>query len=106
MLKPSQKISNSSPSRSGAASGRQAGASAADQTAGASRPDPEQVKCMLSGAEGKALLQILQADGGAGIRAASAALQSGDMEAAKAALTPLLAGTDAEELTKRIEAKL
>ena len=70
------------------------------------QPDPAQIKRLLSGAEGQALLRILQADGGAGIRAASAALQGGDMEAARAALTPLLTGTDAEELTKRIEAQL
>ena len=81
MLGRSQKISNSSPS-------------------------PEQVRKLLTGPEGQALIQLLQADGGAGIRAASAAIQSGDMEGAKAALSPLLAGTDAENLTKKLEEQL
>lgn len=107
MLGPSQKISNSSQSRSaGAAKGQRPEANAAEQAAGASRPDPEQVKRLLSGAEGQALMKLLQADGGAGLRAASAAIQSGDMAGAQAALSPLLAGTDAEELAKRMEEQL
>ena len=87
MLGRSQKISNSSPGRSSPA-------------------DPDQIKKLLASPEGQALIQLLQADGGAGIRAASAAIQSGDMEGAKAALSPLLAGTGAETLTQKLEEQL
>ena len=107
MLGLSQKISNSSQSRSAeTATGSRNEARAADRGAGASGPDPEQVKRLLSSPEGQALIRLLQADGGAGIRAASAALQSGDMAGAQAALSPLLEGTDAEKLTKKMEEKL
>ena len=68
--------------------------------------DAEQLQRLLAGPEGQALLRLLQADGGAGLRAASKALRGGDMEGAKAALEPLLAGTEAEELTRRMEAEL
>ena len=106
MLEASQKISNSF-RRSAQGGGRGIPRhSERSEESVPPQPDPAQIKRLLSGAEGQALLRILQADGGAGIRAASAALQGGDMEAARAALTPLLTGTDAEELTKRIEAQL
>ena len=98
MLRLSQNISRSSAFRHSARG--------AESAAPTPRPDPEELRRILSGPEGQALLRLLQADGGAGIRAASAALQGGDMDAARAALTPLLEGTDAEELTKRIEAQL
>ena len=88
MLGASQKISNSSPGPSDP------------------RPDPEQLRKLLSGPEGRALLQILQADGGAGLRAAAEAMKRGDTEGVKTALSPLLAGTEAEALTRRMEEKL
>lgn len=78
----------------------------ASQNISNSSPDPEQIRRWLSGAEGQALLRILQADGGAGLRAASEALRGGDTEGAKAALTPLLAGTEAEALTRKLEEAL
>ena len=87
MLGRSQKISNSSPASSPPA-------------------DPEQIKKLLTSPEGQALIKLLQADGGAGLRAASAAIQGGDMEGAKAALSPLLAGTEAETLTQKLEEQL
>ncbi len=119
MLERSQKISNSFRCSAQGGGGAHSGHSARSEgsvsrprhserseESVSPQPDPEQLRQALAGPEGQALLRLLQADGGAGLRAASAALQGGDMEAAKAALTPLLAGTDAEELTRRIEAKL
>ena len=87
MLGRSQKISNSSSESSSTA-------------------DPEQIKKLLTSPEGQALIKLLQADGGARLRAASAAIQGGDMDGAKAALSPLLAGTEAETLTRKLEEQL
>ena len=106
MLERSQKISKSFRCSAQGGGGAHSGHSERSEESVSPQPDPEQLRQALAGPEGQALLRLLQADGGAGLRAASAALQGGDMEAAKAALTPLLAGTDAEELTRRIEAKL
>ncbi len=103
MLRLSQKISKSSQFRHSARSEESV---APAQGASSPQPSAEEVRRVLTSPEGQALLRLLQADGGAGIRAASAALQGGNVDAAKAALTPLLKGTDAEELTKRIEAQL
>ena len=69
-------------------------------------PNPEQLRSVLSSPEGQALIRLLQADGGAGLRQAAAALRSGDEAGVKAALTPLLAGTEAEALTRSLEGKL
>lgn len=71
-----------------------------------SAPDPEQLEKLLTSQEGQALLRLLQADGGAGLQKAASALRRGDAEAAKAALSPLLAGTQGEALTKALEDKL
>lgn len=103
MLGLSQKISKPFQFRHAA---RREESAASAQRASSPQPDPEELRRVLTSPEGQALLRLLQADGGAGVRAASAALQGGDVDAAKAALTPLLEGTDAEELTKRIEAQL
>ena len=81
MLGPSQKFSNSAPS-------------------------PEALSRALASAEGQALLRLLRADGGAGLRAAAEALRQGKPEAVREALGPLLAGTEAESLTRELEAKL
>ena len=69
-------------------------------------PNPEQLRSVLSSPEGQALIRLLQADGGAGLRQAAAALRSGDEAGVKAALTPLLAGTEAEALAQSLEGKL
>lgn len=98
MLGASQKISKSSPDRR-PERGENAGSSVM-------QPDSAQIKQLLTGPEGRALLQILQADGGAGLQAAAEAMQAGNLEGAKAALSPLLAGTEAEALTQRLERKL
>lgn len=79
---------------------------AAGKAAGDSRPDPEQIRRLLSSPEGQALLRLLQADGGAGLRAASEAMRRGDPEGVKAALDPLLTGTEAGTLTRSLEGKL
>ena len=71
-----------------------------------SAPDAAQIRTILASPEGQALIRLLQADGGAGLRQAAAALRSGDEAGVKAALTPLLAGTEAETLTKSLEGKL
>ena len=69
-------------------------------------PDAERMKALLNSSEGQALLRILQADGGAGLRAASEALRKGDQAGMQVALAPLLKGTEAEQLTKLLEKKL
>lgn len=71
-----------------------------------STPDPEQIRSLLTSQEGQALIRLLQADGGTGLRQAANALRRGDAEAAKAALSPLLAGTQGEALTKALEEQL
>ena len=106
MLGVSQKFSKSASAQpSGAGEGRP-GAADPDRTAGGPRPDPEQLKRLLAGPEGQSLLRLLQADGGEALRAAAEALRRGSTEGVKAALTPLLAGTEAEALTRSLEAKL
>ena len=91
MLGASQKISNSQSAASEAAGGR---------------PDPEQIRRILSSPEGKRLLQLLRSDGGAGLRAAAAAMQQGNVEGVKTALSPLLSGTEAETLSRKLEEQL
>ncbi|MBR6118894.1 MAG: hypothetical protein IKQ04_01075 [Oscillospiraceae bacterium] len=71
-----------------------------------SSPDPARLKALLAGPEGRALLRLLQADGGAGLRAAAEALRQGRPEGVREALGPLLAGPEAERLTQELEAKL
>ena len=71
-----------------------------------SAADSEQIRKLLTSPEGQELIKLLQADGGAGVRAAAASIQSGNMEAARSALLPLLDGTKAEELTRKMEEKL
>lgn len=71
-----------------------------------SAPDPAQLRRLLSGPEGQALLRLLQADGGAGLRAAAEAMREGNPDGVREALGPLLAGTEAEALTRKLEAEL
>ena len=99
MLDASQKISNSSKAVQKDAGNGQAAARAG-------MPDPEQIKRLLNSAEGQSLLRLLQADGGAGLRAAAEAMKRGNVDGVKAALSPLLAGTQAEALSRRLEEKL
>ena len=71
-----------------------------------STPDPGQLRQILTSPEGQTLIRLLQADGGVGLRKAVSALQAGNAEGAKAALEPLLAGTEAEALAQSLEGKL
>ena len=68
--------------------------------------DPGQIKKILTSPEGAALVRLLQRDGGAGLKAAADSLRRGDTEAAKAALSPLLQGTDGEDLASRLGEQL
>ena len=76
MMGPSQKISNSA-------------------------MDPEQLKQLLTSAEGKRLLQLLQSDGGAALANAAKAMERGDAASAQALLSPLL-GSEGENLAGRL----
>lgn len=78
----------------------------ASQKKSNSAPDPEAVRRLLSSPEGQALLRVLQADGGAGLQAAVQAMKKGNVEQVKAALSPLLEGTEAEKLTNQLEERL
>ena len=69
-------------------------------------PDAAQLRKLLTSPEGVALVRLLQQDGGAGLRAAAESLRRGDAEGAKAALSPLLQGTDGEQLASRIGEQL
>ena len=71
-----------------------------------SSPDPARLKALLTGPEGQALIRLLQSDGGAGLQAAAEALRRGNVEGVKAAISPLLEGTEAERLTQSLEGKL
>lgn len=68
--------------------------------------NPEQLRSILSSPEGQALVRLLRADGGEGIKKAVSAIQAGNTEGARAALAPLLAGTEAEALAQSLEGKL
>ena len=108
MVDQSQKISNSSPQSRHAKPCSEQGRRGSEESVLPSRlaPDPEQLRCLLTSPEGQALVRLLRADGGAGLRQAAAALRSGDEAGVKAALTPLLAGTEAEALAQSLEGKL
>ena len=108
MLDRSQKISkssaNSRPSAPAPAQSR--GGSAGTALPPRQTPSPEQLRTLLTSPEGQALLRLLQADGGAGLRTAAEAMRAGNLEGVKSALSPLLAGTEAETLTRSLEEKL
>ena len=106
MLGPSQKISNSFPEAHSSPPEGFAVRGSGEAANSTPRPNPEQLRQILNSPEGQALLRLLQADGGAGLRSAAEALRQGDGAGVRAALSPLLAGTKAEELTRKLEAKL
>ena len=60
---------------------------------------------MLRSKEGQALLQLLNRDGGAALRQAASAVQSGDYEAAKKIMEPVMQTPEAAELVDRINRK-
>ena len=57
---------------------------------------------ILGSKEGRALLKLLNQDGGAMLRQAAAAFQSGDMEKAKQLVTPLMESSEAQALIKEL----
>ena len=69
-------------------------------------PDPGMVREILRSPEGEALIRLLRKDGGKSLQAAAESLRRGDPEGAKAALSPLLRGTDAEALAEQLGERL
>lgn len=67
---------------------------------------PGQIQQILTSPEGLALIQLLQRDGGKGIRSAAKAIRAGDADGAKKALSPLLQNTDGAELADQLQQKL
>lgn len=68
--------------------------------------NPGQIKQILSSPEGLALIQLLQRDGGKGIRSAAKAIREGDTDGARQALSPLLQNTDGAALADQLQQKL
>ena len=66
---------------------------------------PQQLNSVLRSKEGQALLQLLNRDGGAALRQAASAVQSGDYEAAKKIMEPVMQTPEAAELVDRINRK-
>ena len=108
MVDLSQKISKSSPQSCHEKPCPEQGRRGSEESVPPPRlaPNPEQLRGLLTSPEGQALIRLLRADGGAGLRQAAAALRSGDEAGVREALTPLLAGTEAEALTRSLEGKL
>ena len=65
-------------------------------------PDPGKVRQLLASPEGAALIRLLQKDGGKGLQSAAESLRRGDTEGVKAALAPLLEGTEGGVLAERL----
>ena len=86
MVDQSQKISNSSPKS------RHSERSEESDFSPRQVPDPEQLRRLLTSPEGQALIRLLQADGGAGLKKAASALKVGNTEEAKEALESSLRG--------------
>ena len=66
----------------------------------------QQVKKLLSGADGKRLLSLLNRDGGNTLRAAGNALKQGDSQQVKQLMGPLLEDPEVQKLLGNIESKL
>lgn len=60
---------------------------------------------VLASAEGRQLLALLRRDGGGALQQAAQAVQSGDYEAAKAVLSPMLQNPEAAELLGKLTKK-
>lgn len=67
---------------------------------------PAQLLEKLNSPEGKKLLSIMKKDGGAAFMKAADAAKNGNYSEAQAALAPLLEGTQAEELSKKLMSEL
>ncbi len=64
--------------------------------------DPETVRNVLESPAGKALLQLLQQDGGATLRQAADALRAGDPAKAQSIVAPLMQNEQAARLTAEL----
>lgn len=67
--------------------------------------DLEAVKKLINSRNGKALMALLQKDGGAAFQNAAAAAGSGDYGKARQILEPLLNGTNARDLAEKLGEK-
>ena len=63
----------------------------------------EQIRQVLSSAEGRQLIALLQKNGGAELQKAVQAARSGDSATAKQAMESLLAGKDAASLLAKMQ---
>ncbi|MBE6954574.1 MAG: hypothetical protein E7449_01510 [Ruminococcaceae bacterium] len=61
-----------------------------------------EIRRVLGSKEGLALLKLLNQDGGATLRKAAAAFQSGDTSAAQALIAPLMEQEQAQALVKEL----
>lgn len=61
---------------------------------------------IMSSSEGQQLINLLNSDGGAGLKKAAEAIQNGDANGVKTALQPLMDSRESEELMEKISGKL
>ena len=61
-----------------------------------------EIRRVLGSKEGRALLKLLQQDGGATLRKAAVAFQSGDTASAQALIAPLMENEQAQALVKEL----
>lgn len=61
-----------------------------------------EIRRVLGSKEGRALLKLLNQDGGATLQKAAAAFQSGDTQTAQALIAPLMETQKAQELVKEL----
>jgi len=61
-----------------------------------------EIRRVLGSKEGRALLKLLNQDGGATLQKAAAAFQSGDTQTAQALIAPLMQSQQAQELVKEL----
>ena len=65
-----------------------------------------QLRAILGSQEAKALIALLQADGGKKVQQAAAAAKAGDYAAVQNILKPILEGGQGEALARRLQKKL
>lgn len=61
-----------------------------------------EIRRVLGSKEGRALLKLLNQDGGATLRQAATAFQSGDAASAQALIAPLMENPEAQALIKEL----
>ena len=76
-----------------------------DQKSGLPSFSEADIKKVLATKEGQALLRILNRDGGAVLRQAAQALQSGDAARAQELVKPIMQSPDAAALIEKINQK-